>query len=373
MYEVDTQAKELKKIEHSSFSELGFKEREDLQEWIANNPSCLGEDLLIIQKEFDGFNDTNERLDLLALDKNGDIVVIENKLDDSGRDVSWQALKYVSYCSTLTNQQIVDVYQDYLNKQGIDENAQERIVEFLDIESIDELSMNSGEQRMILIAGRFRKEVTSTIMWLLNHNIKAQCFKTTIYKFDGKVMLDINQIIPVKEAEEYIIRMADKTRQEKDTVDRKQGIQKLRLEFWASLLDQYAEVSSSFQNISPSKDSWICRGSGISGIIYSFVFTTKYASVELYIGRKDREENKKVFDYLYQHKEDVQVQFGKDLSWQRMDNKKSCRVACTVQDVSINREEDRETVTAFFVEHMPKLEKAMHKSLLDAKAVLGKN
>ena len=32
---------------------LGFKERENLQEWIANNPDSLGEELLIIQKEFD--------------------------------------------------------------------------------------------------------------------------------------------------------------------------------------------------------------------------------------------------------------------------------------------------------------------------------
>jgi len=38
---------------------------------------------LIIQKEFDGFNDTRERLDLLALDKEGNIVIIENKLDDT--------------------------------------------------------------------------------------------------------------------------------------------------------------------------------------------------------------------------------------------------------------------------------------------------
>ena len=158
MYEVNTRTKELSKIACSSFGQLGFKEREDLQEWIAGNPSCLGEDLLIIQKEFDGFNDTNERLDLLALDKNGDIVVIENKLDDSGRDVSWQALKYVSYCSTLTNQQIVEIYQAYLNKQGIDEDAQERIAEFLEAESIDEISMNTGEQRMILIAESSEKK-----------------------------------------------------------------------------------------------------------------------------------------------------------------------------------------------------------------------
>jgi RecB family endonuclease NucS len=51
---------------------------------------------LIIQKEFDGFNDTKERLDLLALDKQGNLVIIENKLDDSGKDVTWQVIKYAS-------------------------------------------------------------------------------------------------------------------------------------------------------------------------------------------------------------------------------------------------------------------------------------
>lgn len=45
--------------------------------------------VLVIQKEFDGFSDTRERSDLLALDKDGDLVVIENKLDDSGNDVTW--------------------------------------------------------------------------------------------------------------------------------------------------------------------------------------------------------------------------------------------------------------------------------------------
>ena len=69
---------------------------------MAHEPSALGEELLIIQKEFDGFDDTRERLDLLALDKDGNLVIIENKLDDSGRDVVWQALKYASYCASLT-------------------------------------------------------------------------------------------------------------------------------------------------------------------------------------------------------------------------------------------------------------------------------
>ena len=88
MYIIDKEKNRISRLDKKTFGDLGFKERENLQEWLANNPEALGEELLIIQKEFDGFNDTRERLDLLALDKQGNIVVIENKLDDSGRDVT---------------------------------------------------------------------------------------------------------------------------------------------------------------------------------------------------------------------------------------------------------------------------------------------
>ena len=55
---------------------------------------------MILQEEFDGWDETRERLDVLALDKNGRLVIIENKLDDSGKDVVWQAQKYAAYCSS---------------------------------------------------------------------------------------------------------------------------------------------------------------------------------------------------------------------------------------------------------------------------------
>src|SRR5690625_793310 len=105
MFRINKNKNVIEALERPSFQELGFRERENLQEWICHNPEVFGEDLLIIQKEFDGFNETRERLDLLALDKDGNLVIIENKLDDSGRDVVWQSLKYASYCSSLTKPQ----------------------------------------------------------------------------------------------------------------------------------------------------------------------------------------------------------------------------------------------------------------------------
>lgn len=96
MFIVDKNKNEAFSLDRRTFRELGFKERKHLQEWICKNTEMLDEKLLIIQKAFSDFVDTNERLDLLSIDKNGDLVVIENKLDDSGKNVTWQALKYVS-------------------------------------------------------------------------------------------------------------------------------------------------------------------------------------------------------------------------------------------------------------------------------------
>ncbi len=134
MYIIDIENNQLRPIRKATFKELGFREREHLQEWIAKYPNCLGEELLIIQKEFDGFNETNERLDLLAVDKTGSLVIIENKLDDTGKDVTWQVIKYASYCSTLSSSDIIKIYNEYLIQNSVDEMAEDILEEFLETE-----------------------------------------------------------------------------------------------------------------------------------------------------------------------------------------------------------------------------------------------
>ena len=47
MYQIDPISNEIIKLPPKRFADLGFKEREHLQEWIAKCPSCLGEGLLI--------------------------------------------------------------------------------------------------------------------------------------------------------------------------------------------------------------------------------------------------------------------------------------------------------------------------------------
>jgi hypothetical protein len=196
MFIIDTQNKKAQSLEQVSFSQLNLSERYDLQEWIVGEPKILGERLLIIQKEFDGFSDTNERLDLLALDEQGRLVIIENKLDDSGKDLVWQALKYVSYCATLTTKEICEIYQRYL---GSNSNAQEQLAEFFG-EEYEDIRLNpaGANQRIILVAAKFRKEITSTVLWLSErHGVDIPCIKLTPYRDGEKLYLDARQILPI--------------------------------------------------------------------------------------------------------------------------------------------------------------------------------
>ena len=224
MFTVDHQANRIKAVKTTTFSELGFTERKHFQEWLAHEPSALGEELLIIQKEFDGFDDTRERLDLLALDKDGNLVIIENKLDDSGRDVVWQALKYASYCASLTKLQIVEIFQQYINryeKPSSGETAADastQICEFLDAPDLDEVKINLGNsQRIMMVAANFRKEVTSTALWLLGQGINIQCFKVTPHSLGEQLFINIDQIIPTPEAKELMIGITAKEAEEKST------------------------------------------------------------------------------------------------------------------------------------------------------------
>lgn len=167
MFLIDKEKNEAISVDKKTFKELRFKERKHLQEWICKNTDILGERLLIIQKEFSGFDDTRDRLDILAIDEDGYLVVIENKLDDSGRDVVWQSLKYASYCSSLTKSEIKEIFQQYIDQQGENENAERVLCDFLGVDDFSEVELNSGDQRIIMTAASFRKEVTSTAMWLL--------------------------------------------------------------------------------------------------------------------------------------------------------------------------------------------------------------
>ncbi|MDO8289187.1 MAG: DUF4268 domain-containing protein [Parvibaculum sp.] len=371
MFRINHASNRITKLKEVSFSKLGFTERNHLQEWLANQPDALGEELLIIQKEFDGFDDTRERLDLLAIDKQGGLVIIENKLDDSGRNVVWQALKYASYCSTLSKSQIGDIYQKYLDKSGPGSNAKAQICEFLGQEDFDEVVLNPGnDQRLIMVAAQFRKEVTSTVLWLLKHRVFVKCFKATPFQDGTDLFLNIEQIIPLPEAEELMIGISEKEVEEQ-TSERGQATRhKLRTDFWHMTLEALRRANVQlFGNVSPSRDHWLSAGSGLSGVYYTMIFNKDEARVNFVLGRASKEQNKALFDSLLDRQDLLDAAFGEPLSWRRMDDKKVSIIEF-VKPFDGHSRESWPDMIAWLVEHIQRLEKAFDPQIQSLRTVL---
>lgn len=363
LFLINREKNEAYSINKKTFQELNFKERQHLQEWICKNTNILGERLLIIQKEFSGFDDTRERLDLLAIDEEGNLVIIENKLDDSGKDVVWQALKYASYCSSLTKSDIRTIYQDYLDEQLEDAVAEKLLCEFLQVEAFDEVELNYDDQRIIMVAANFRKEVTSTALWLLEHNVRIKCIKVTPYELEGNILLDTEQIIPITDAEEYLIKVANKKQEEIKIKEQKQTSLHIRREFWQQLLQVINQKSNLFSNVNPTKDNWLACGSGYSGISYQFVITGSYARAGLWIIGRSQEENKNIFDQLLRYKGSIENEFGYELDWERLDEGKGSRIGYTLSNVSLFNQDDWVEMTEFLATHMIQLEKSIKGAL----------
>ena len=208
LFRIDPHTKESSSMEEVDFARLGFRERRDIQEWIANNPHVLGEDLLIIGKEFSDFNQTNERLDLLAVDADGRIVIIEVKRDYTGSDVHWQAIKYASYFRNTKQQDVIGIFAKHEGVSG--EEAEKKLIEYLDG---DDLGVLNKDQRIILVSHRFAPEVTSAVLWL-NEKFSSEdmisCIRLIPYRDiqstdTDSLYIQAYRIIPMPGDENYVI------------------------------------------------------------------------------------------------------------------------------------------------------------------------
>lgn len=113
--------------------------------------------------------------------------------------------------------------------------------------------------------------------------------------------------------------------------------------YWIYALDIIKETHGDggpFANVNPSKQNWISACFGMSGFDVSCIANMDSARVDLYLGKGKKEENKKAFDMLMTHKEDIEKTLGVSLIWYRGDDIKSSKISYKLNGVSINNETD---------------------------------
>jgi len=207
--------KSLQKVETTTFNSEGILERRHLQSVIKHQIDVVAPNCLVISEEFSEWSGSQRRIDLLAVDKEGNLVVIELKRTETGEHMELQALRYAAMVSTLTFSRAVEIYQKYLASIGNEEIAESNLLEFLGWEEPQEDDF-ALSVRIVLVSSNFSKELTTSVMWLNEKNLDIRCVRLIPYKYQGQILVDVQQIIPLPEAESYQVKIKQQTEERRE-------------------------------------------------------------------------------------------------------------------------------------------------------------
>jgi hypothetical protein len=313
-------------LEETRFSDVKVRERQDLQRLLREKIDVLDPDLLVIGEEFCDWENSRRRIDLLAVDQDANLVVVELKRTDDGGHMELQAIRYAAMVAPLTFAKAVDVFAAHLNALGgTGLEAEQRLLEFLGWEDPSEDEFGQ-DVRILLVSADFSREVTTSVMWLNERGLDIRCIRMRPYKYEDRVLVDVEQVIPLPEAQEYQIRIREKM--ERERVDRVEKTDRmtLRYQFWQELLDRAKGRTQLHSGISPSKDGWISAGAGKSGVhlVYSAKQHAGRAAVILEFS--DAEVNKRRFDVLSKYRSAIEGAVSFPLVWDRGNEKKTSYV-----------------------------------------------
>ena len=302
------------KIEKVPLREVWKNEATDFTTWLFDNLEILGEEL-----DMDLTPDEKEKrvgsfsADITAENDAGQKVVIENQLEKTNHDHLGKMLTYVT---------------------------------------------NLGAKVAIWISNDPRPEHQAAIEWLneTGSDILFYLVKIEAYRIGTSEPAAKFTIITGPSEKTEIVGGEKKEMAEKH---------KLRYDFWNTLLERSKEKTNLHRNISPSVHHWISASSGVRGLGFAYVVTSKSVQTELYIdrGKECDEVNKQIFDQLFSHKDEIEKDFGEPLRWQRLDDRRASRISKRIDFAGINDKEKWEELQDDMIDTMIRFEKALRKHI----------
>jgi hypothetical protein len=214
-------------IERLTFESLGLLEIH-IEEFLRRNISLLfdgdsdgGETLLIVGQQV--INAKGGRNDLVAIDGEGNLVLIEIKRDASdmvarAESLEFQAVRYAASLATIgdVNVLVDRVYARYVKKWAAEFGLGELTSEEMARRKIDEFLKANGatnsfnkRQRIVLVSSSFDKQTLSAVAWMNANGIDISCISLNPIRSAGQAFLSAEMLIPARKIEDYYIEIRE--------------------------------------------------------------------------------------------------------------------------------------------------------------------
>ena len=177
----------------TELSKRRLDNEERLEEWIANDVSLLGLDLLIIGRQVR--TPYSGRIDLLGIDQQGNLVILELKRDRTPREVVAQVLDYASWVATLLPPEVATIAQGYLETP--------LATAFHEQFGTDLPEVVNNDHRMLIVASELDDSSERIVQYLASrHSLNINVVFFTCFGETGKELVGRAWLLDPEEVEE---------------------------------------------------------------------------------------------------------------------------------------------------------------------------
>ncbi|MBT8225895.1 MAG: DUF91 domain-containing protein [Dactylosporangium sp.] len=185
----------------------GLLERQHLQQWVIDHPELIGDGVKVVTFEYGRWISASgpaaDRLDVLGLDRTGRLVVVELKRDRAPDTVTMQAINYAAMASRFSLDLLAEVHAVHLGGSTTKDQALAQLMEWAEAVTDETLC----PPRIVLMAADFGPAVTNTALFLYEAGIDIRLVRYQLYRTAaGEKVLSVAQLLPVPDAEDYMIR-----------------------------------------------------------------------------------------------------------------------------------------------------------------------
>jgi hypothetical protein len=163
-----------------------------LENWLENNPHSIIEDgnLLVVGRQVT--TNVGSFVDLLAVDKQGDVAVIELKRDRTPRETLAQALEYASFAERLDYEQLEEIFRTYMGDESA--NLAQYHREYFEL-ATDEASVFNKDQRIVIVGQKITPEIRQTSAFLRQKGVRVTCVEFTLFETEDGLRLLSSDIV----------------------------------------------------------------------------------------------------------------------------------------------------------------------------------
>lgn len=339
LYEMTSTA--FRPVPEASFVAMGIGERSDIQRLLRTQIEVLSDDLYVLTEEFGEWEESKRRIDLLAVDCEANLVVIELKRTADGGHMELQAIRYASMVSAMTFERAVTIHADFLRRMGQPpEEAETRLLRFLDWSEPDEENF-AGDVRIVLVSEGFSKELTTAVLWLRDREIDIRCIKLRPYSAGERTLIDVEQIIPLPEAEDYIVRIREKEQRERKSKAERWSAdaQQFCLDFWQGVLDELGPSGILEPDPKPMKKEDMRFKVGWPDFWLKCYFSRREPKMAVWLAcRGDRASEH--YGALEASKAEIERAFGGPLVWRKDESRGQWSISYDIDDLNANDRND---------------------------------